>query len=81
MTNELPFILDYYDREVSKMINQKYGFSMMDSYKKFLMSETYKMLSNPELEMWEFSENGIFDMWETEQITGNPRDSLYIRRD
>ena len=81
MTNEIPFILDYYDREVSKMINQKYGFSMMDSYKKFLMSETYKMLSNPELEMWEFSENGIFDMWETEQITGNPRNSLYIRRD
>ena len=40
MTNEIPFILDYYDREVSKMINQKYGFSMMDSYKKFLMSET-----------------------------------------
>lgn len=78
---EIPFILDYYDREVSKMINQKYGFSMMDSYKKFLMSETYKMLSNPELEMWEFSENGIFDMWETEQITGNPRNSLYIRRD
>ena len=81
MTKELPFILDYYDRELTKMISQKYGFSIMDSYKKFLMSETYAMLSNPELEMWDFSTFGIFDMWETEQITGNTRNSLYIRRD
>ena len=53
----------------------------MDSYKKFLKSETYSMLANPEFEMWDFSCAGIFDMWETEQITGNPRNSLYIRRD
>jgi hypothetical protein len=39
------------------------------------------MLCNPALEMWEFSPVGIFDMWEAEQITGNPRNSLYIRRD
>ena len=45
------------------------------------MSETYKMLRNPNLEMWEFSPLGIFDMWECEQITGDPRTSLYIRRD
>ena len=31
MTKELPFILDYYDRELTKMISQKYGFSIMDS--------------------------------------------------
>ena len=81
MTAELPFILHYYDKEVSLLISQKYGFSIMDSYKKFLKSETYSMLANPEFEMWDFSCAGIFDMWETEQITGNPRNSLYIRRD
>lgn len=81
MTSELPFILNYYDKEVSLLISQKYGFSIMDSYKKFLKSETYSMLSDPELEMWDFSCSGIFDMWETEQVTGNPRNSLYIRRD
>ena len=27
----LPFILDYYDREVLQMINQKYGYSAMDA--------------------------------------------------
>ena len=30
----LPFILDYYDCEVSQMISQKYGYSAMDAYKK-----------------------------------------------
>ena len=29
----------------------------------------------------DFISFGIFNMWEAEQITGNPRNSLYIRRD
>ncbi len=78
---ELPYILDYYDKMVSTQISNKYGYSIMDSLRRFLFSKTYKMLSNPELEMWEFSPDGIFDIWEAEQITGDPRNSLYIRRD
>ena len=78
---ELPYILDYYDKMVSTQIINKYGYSIMDSLRRFLFSKTYKMLSNPELEMWEFSPDGIFDIWEAEQITGDPRNSLYIRRD
>jgi hypothetical protein len=76
----LPFILDYYDREVSQMISQKYGYSAMDAYKKFMFSKTYEMLSNPELLMWDFSCFCIFDMWEAEQRTGDPRNSIYIQR-
>jgi hypothetical protein len=81
MTNELPYILDFYDKEVSKKINQKYGFSLMKSFRKFLNSETYRMLSDPKLEMWDFSPDGIFDMWENEQVTGTPQTSLYLSRD
>ena len=80
MSKVLPFILDYYDREVSQMICQKYGLSIMEAYKKFMFSKTYEMLSNPELQMWDFSCFGIFDRWEAEQRTGDPRDSIYIRR-
>ena len=36
----LPFILDYYDREVSQMISQKYGCSAMEAYKKFIFSKS-----------------------------------------
>ena len=80
MNKVLPFILDYYDREVSQMISQKYGYSAMDAYKKFMFSKTYEMLSSPALQMWDFSCFGIFDMWAAEQRTGDPRDSIYIRR-
>lgn len=81
MEKELPFILQFYDNEVSLLISNKYGYSIMAAYRKFLFSKTYNMLSNPELEMWEFSPVGIFDMWEAELVTGDPRNSLYIRRD
>ena len=39
------------------------------------------MLQNPELEMWDYSPVEIFDMWEVEVVTGNPRNSVYIRTD
>ena len=81
MTKELPFILSFYNGEITQMISEKYGLSPMDSLRRFLKSATYRMLRDPELEMWEFSPLGIFDMWEAEQITGDPRNSLYIRRD
>lgn len=63
------------------MIVDKYGIEPLSALRRFLYSETYKMLTNVELEMWDFSPLGIFDMWEAEQITGNPRNSLYLRRD
>ena len=81
MTDALPYVLEYYDKEIVKMMCEKYGFPPLTALRKFLFSETYRMLSNPELEMWDFSPTGIFDMWESEQITGNPRQSLYLRRD
>ena len=78
---ELAVILDYYDRQVIWIICNKYGFEEKDALRRFFGSETYRMLRNPNLEMWDFSPTGIFDLWECEQITGNPRNSLYIRRD
>lgn len=81
LEDDMVILLDYYDREVVRMICNKYGFEQMAALRKFLASETYRMLRNPRLEMWDFSPTGIFDMWESEQITGDPRNSLYLRRD
>ena len=39
-------ILANYDSEVIKLISEKYGFSEMESMRKFLYSETYEMLSD-----------------------------------
>lgn len=77
----MALILPFYDEKVTEMIMNKYGYGFIDALSKFLSSETYAMLIDVSLEMWDFSPFGIFDMWEVEQITGNPRNSLYIRRD
>ena len=81
MKDEMIFILTFYNEKVSQMIVDKYGVEPLSALRRFLYSETYKMPTNVELEMWDFSPLGIFDMWEAEQITGNPRNSLYLRRD
>lgn len=81
MIKEMPEILTFYSEKVSEMIMQKYGLEQFAAFRKFLDSKTYHMLSNEELEMWDFSPIGIFDMWEAEQVTGSPQASLYLRRD
>ncbi|MBR3354930.1 MAG: hypothetical protein IKG47_06180 [Oscillospiraceae bacterium] len=71
--------LDYYNSSVIKRIMDKYGMNEMDAARAFLTSETHRMLEDAEMAMWEFSERAIFDMWEAEQITGDPRNSAYLR--
>ena len=74
-------VLDFYDMEVATMICEKYGIKQMEALRRFLASETYVMLADAKLQMWQFGPPAIFDMWESEQITGDPRNSLYLRGD
>lgn len=53
----------------------------MKALREFLNSETRSMLENPDLELWAFSPLVLFDMWEAEKVTGDPRNSVYIRED
>ena len=71
-------ILDYYDEEVVKMISEKYNLEQMKALREYLQSETYSMMTDSELEMWEFGASAIFEMWENEKITVNPRNSIYL---
>ncbi len=71
--------LDYYDREVISLIIEKYSFDEMKALRDFIQSETYRMLADTELKMWDFSPKIIFDLWECEKITGDPRNSIYIK--
>lgn len=80
MKDLMPFILAYYDKEIVKKICHKYGMEPMAALKAFLESQTYQMLCDMSMEMWDFSPIGIFDMWESERVTGTPQNSLYLRR-
>lgn len=79
MTKTHSFTLDYYNKCVIQRIIEKYDMEPMDAARSFLTSKTHEMLEDPEYAMWEFSERAIFDMWEVERITGDPRNSIYIR--
>jgi len=74
-----PEILIYYTAEVVAMISEKYNFDHLVALEKYWASETYQMMKDPELYMIQFAAFAIFDMWEVEQLTGNPRESVYIR--
>ena len=79
MTKMIPSSLDYYNKKVISRIMDKYDMDQMDASRAFLMSETHRMLEDESLGMWDFSERAIFDMWEAEKVTGDPRNSVYLR--
>ncbi|MBR3739216.1 MAG: hypothetical protein IKN04_02020 [Clostridia bacterium] len=79
MTKTPCFSLDYYNKSVIQMIVDKYAMSPMDASRAFLTSKTHAMLEDPELAMWEFSDRAILDIWEAERVTGDPRNSAYLR--
>ena len=66
----IPELYDYYDKELTQLISKKYGLSPMKALREFL-----------NLELWAFSPLVLFDMWEAEKVTGDPRNSVYIRED
>lgn len=74
-----PEIVDYYNNEVVVMIAEKYGMSQMDALKAFVNSKTHEMIENSECGMTDFGAEAIFEIWECEKITGDPRKSIYIR--
>lgn len=71
--------LDYYDKNVIRRIMDKYNMDQMEAAHAFPVSETHKMPEDADCAMWEFSERAVFDMWETEKVTGDPRNSRYLR--
>lgn len=81
MTRLAPDILDYYDEEVVRRIVEKHGYVEREALALFLRSRTYRMLADPEMHMTQFGPDGIFDIWETERITGDPLRSAYLRMD
>lgn len=81
MNKDYTRFLDYCDRNVTESIMKKYNLSCMEAFRKYIYSKTYRMVSNFQLRMWEFAPDVIFDMWECEQQTGEPRNSIYIKED
>lgn len=76
-----PEIIDFYNNEVVKLIIDKYGMNQMDAFAMFVKSKTHEMLENADYGMTEFGAEAIFEIWESEKITGSPKNSIYIREE
>lgn len=53
------YSLDYYNQRVTDQIMDKYNFSEMEAVRAFLLSETHRMLEDPEFAMWEFGKRSL----------------------
>lgn len=69
------------DCEVAELIAEKLNVDNMKALELFLNSEIHDLVLQEELKLWHFSPLAIFDMWEKEQETGDPMNSLYIMCD
>ncbi len=81
MNRTRPSILQNVDAMVAREIARSRDISDMDALRLFVVSETHRMLVDDDLKLWYFSPLAIFDMWENEIATGDPRNSLYLRGD
>ncbi len=78
MNRTKPFILQNTDTEVVGLIAKSRAISKMDALRLFLNSKTHEMLLDDDMKMWYFSGLALFDIWESEVATGDPRNSLYL---
>ena len=76
-----PSILQTFDAEVSGLIAKNREITELEALRLFLASETHAMLVNDDMKLWHFSPLAVFDMWESEEATGDPRNSSYLRGD
>lgn len=72
-------ILNYYNEKVVGMIIEKYGIQEKEAMRRFICSVTHEMMENEDMAMYEFPERAIFEIWETEMVTGDPRNSFWLR--
>ena len=76
-----PEVIDFYDKELVKSLSEKYGYEPFEALRLFVFSETHELLENSETGMTAFGAGAVLEIWEAEKITGDPRNSIYIRED
>ncbi len=79
MKKTVYFATDYYDRQVIESIIEKYNLNPLDAAKSFILSQTHAMLEDEDYGLLSMPAYAVFDMWEAERITGDPRNSVYVR--
>ena len=78
--NRIPhYAIDYYNKEVVSRIIDKYDYEPIEAVRSFLMSETHGLLEDEDNGLCAYPARAVFDMWEAERITGDPRNCVSLR--
>jgi len=72
------FLVEPIIEKMVEWIAKTEGISPMNALEIFYASETYNMLMDAELQIWDLSDKGIRNLWDTEQNEGSPRKSIYL---
>lgn len=79
MTKIPYFVADYYDREVVGAMIDKYGLDPLDAVRRFVCSQTHALLEDAENGLSAYPPFAVLEMWEAEQVTGDPRNAACLR--
>lgn len=74
-------IIGNIEMELCKLIAKRNHISELDALRLFMKTKTYQMLIDDETKLWHFAPLVIYDIWENEELTGDPGNSLYLRGD
>jgi hypothetical protein len=77
MTDE-KYIIEKMIENIVARISEYRRIEPMEALTAFYQSETYDMLQDASLQLWELSDKGLFDVWLKETQKGNPRLSEYL---
>jgi hypothetical protein len=69
----------FFDTWVISLIVDEYKLSEEEALRSFINSETYQLLLDEEMKFFRESPLVIFDMYQAEKATNNPRNSTYIK--
>ena len=51
----------------------------MEAVRGLLLPETHSLLEDAENGLWHFPAHAVFEMWEAERVTGDPRNVSSLR--
>jgi hypothetical protein len=71
--------LFFFEQFLVPLIAEKYNVSEENALRKYIFSETYKMLADADNKLYWESPLVIWDLYQSEIATGNPRNSTYIQ--
>ncbi len=79
MIKTKPERISWIESKVCSYIAEEKKITNLDAFRLFLSSKTHQLLLDDQMKLWYFSPEALFEIYKTEEETGDPRDSAYLK--